>query len=581
MRHILWTHFLILICFSYPEHTSGSNCPERCTCRWINGLPTADCSNLNLTRIPADIPPNVLVLTLTGNHIRHVQNITFLRHNLVHLIKLDLSYCNIGTIDSSAFTGMSNLRELNLDGNSFSQLPSAIYSDIRNLRVLSLRYMLLKTIPNFAFDQLNQLETLDMQSSQINHIEQEGFRGLENLRSLQLNGNQLRRLTLSTLITLKSLQQLDLHNNPWNCNCHVRDVSLWMRKKKVGSGFHPTCTEPAEFRGLAWDQVPIPKFACAPEILTIEAFNILPGKNISIECAVFGDPLPLVMWHYNDVLINATNTTKYETHSQNITTHFVHILIIRNASEADGGNYQCKATNWAGNTTGELQLFQSSGLLTIAETTILLITLLISIGLIICMGVYYVRYKRRRPVLLATLWKNHKTFLGAPDKFRDVTYFKTCDAMPAPPTKPEEAQLLLIDEKLPVPNKETSSNVAENENRSSDAIMLSHDVEAGNEILQTVLDKITTYEEDKDSGIQHEEDNSVRNDSSNENGICTPQDIFTDSDHDSIVKPRTVTFSPNTCVYIESSLRRSPAPTQQHLRINCLPGYDPYLGTAV
>ncbi|XP_055331306.1 amphoterin-induced protein 1-like [Paramacrobiotus metropolitanus] len=542
---------------------SSQLCPEKCTCQWINGYYTADCSQRNLTSIPADIPSNVIVLNLSGNQLRHIENATFTRNNLAHLLKLDLSYCHTATIDSLAFIGMSNLRELNLAGNQLQQLPSAIFTDIRNLRVLSLRHNHLQTIPNLAFNQLNQLETLDMQYSQIHHVDQEGLRGLDQLRSLQLNGNQLRRLTLATLAPLKSLQQLDLHNNPWDCNCHVRDVNAWMRQRRVGSGFLPMCHEPVEFRGRNWDQISIEKFACTPEILSLEAFNILPGQNISVECSVFGDPIPEIFWYFNDNPVNFSNT-KYESYSQNITTHFIHMLIIRNASEEeDGGNYRCFATNWAGNTTGIMPLFQSSGILSATEATILLIVLLLIIFPIMILAIYYCKYKQHPPKLCSTLWKHTP---GIPDKFRCVTYYKTSDAMLTPPSKPEESLLLLTRTE---PNKETTINVIECQNPPSDAVV---PPPYGGSNAYQISD---TSEEDKDSGIQHEEENSsVRNDSSN----GTPQDLFTDSDHESVSKSRTVTFSPNTSVYT-NSMRRSPGPAK--IAVNCLPGYDPYLGTEV
>lgn len=207
----LWVNIPVFLLFSllcFPT-VHASACPKDCICQWRNGLPTADCSNLNLTSIPDQIPSNVLVLDLSGNRIPRVRNSTFLQHNLAHLIKLDLSDCEIEVIEAGAFTAMTNLREINLDGNRFAALPvAAVFGDIRALRVLSLRFNNLHTIPEHAFAALAQLETLDLSSSQINHVDQGGFRGLENLRSLQLNGNQLRRLTVPTLVSLKSLQQL-------------------------------------------------------------------------------------------------------------------------------------------------------------------------------------------------------------------------------------------------------------------------------------------------------------------------------------------------------------------------------------
>ncbi|OQV21280.1 putative Immunoglobulin superfamily containing leucine-rich repeat protein [Hypsibius exemplaris] len=626
---------LLACIFLFVSGTSALPCPNACKCEWRNGLPTADCSNLNLTAIPSNIPSNVLVLDLSGNSIRSVGNSTFLRHNLAHLIKLDLSHCELERLEGGAFRGMSNLRELNLDGNNFPELPHAdVFRDIRSLRSLSLRFNSLRGgIPSDAFEALQQLETLDLSSSQINHIDEEGFGGLANLRSLQLNGNQLRRLTVPTLISLKSLQQLDLHNNPWNCDCRVRDVNQWMHQRQVGSGFRPACAHPAKLQGVAWDAVPTDQLVCAPEILSIEAFDILPGRNISIECAVFGDPLPTVTWYYQHHPVDFhANASKYEAHSQNLTTthhhhHQVHILIIRNASEVDGGLYQCRASNRAGNTTGTLPLFQPTGLLTPIGIAVLAIALLVAVGMLVALVLYCRRCGGNTNILpLSKLWTKDKipslhnggSSSSSSDKFHGVTYFRSSDvtlstssssASATSSAAAEEAKLLLINsDMISVDSSGNKASITNQRERSGNLLLLTveNEVSGGGGDRISSCDLRTTvgqqhcngHEEDKDSGIQHEEDSSVgRNDSS-----AGTQDCFPDSDHESgtgsgpttigttsvtTIPGRSVTFSPNMCAPypVRSSLRRSPALSHGHgqpLKVNFVSSdYDTYLGTEV
>ncbi|GAU87481.1 hypothetical protein RvY_00316 [Ramazzottius varieornatus] len=563
--------------------SSSTSCPSTCRCSWRNGLQTADCSRRNLTTIPPNIPSSIVVLDLSGNPLRSLPNATFAQANLAHLLKLDLSHCSLSDISSLAFSAMSNLRELNLDTNTFTMLNPAIFEPIYSLRVLSLKHNTLPSLPAFSFSPLSQLETLDLQHSQVAHIDTEAYRGLERLRSLQLNGNALRKLQPSSLHPLKSLQQLDLHNNPWNCDCRVRDVQQWMKERKVGSGFEPSCATPLEYHNIPWNSFPVTKFACAPEIVSMEAFDILPGRNISVECGVFGDPVPNVTWYRDRSPINQSTieyfNKKYEVMMRNLSSHFVHVLVVRNASEADGGYYQCLAKNWVGNVTTEIALFRSEAILSIVEVVILLVALLVFLSFVSFMVLYCCRYRNKRPFPLCKIWRekirkslpDEKASLKS-DKFHGVTYFKSSDAtlsnsssLLQPHPISQEATRLLNDKLAPTFTQENET--------SSDG---------------------STNEEDKDSGIQHgsEGSDSLRNDSS-----CTPQDIFPDSDASSIThmpvnvnavtvkSPRNVRFSPSLSSAApcppRSSLRRSPAPSHQQLKVNFVSGYDPYLGTEV
>ena len=46
-----------------------------------------------------------------------------------------------------------------------------------------------------------------------------------------LNDNKIRCITSGAFDKLRSLLQVNLQNNPFNCNCHLRWMSSWIRKK--------------------------------------------------------------------------------------------------------------------------------------------------------------------------------------------------------------------------------------------------------------------------------------------------------------------------------------------------------------
>lgn len=61
-------------------------------------------------------------LNLRGNPISTVKTRSF--HRLEYLKKLDLSECEIATVESGAFEGLQNLQRIYLDGNRLKVLDS-------------------------------------------------------------------------------------------------------------------------------------------------------------------------------------------------------------------------------------------------------------------------------------------------------------------------------------------------------------------------------------------------------------------------------------------------------------------------
>lgn len=51
------------------------------------------------------------------------------------------------------------------------------------------------------------------------------------LYNSSLNDNKIRCITSGAFDKLRSLLQVNLQNNPFNCNCHLRWMSSWLRKK--------------------------------------------------------------------------------------------------------------------------------------------------------------------------------------------------------------------------------------------------------------------------------------------------------------------------------------------------------------
>ena len=82
-------------------------------------------------------------------------------------------------------------------------------------------------------------------------------------------------------------------------------------------------------------------------------------ENVTFLCQAVGEPVPVISWYFNDVMINVSdNSSKYMivSRSLNITTT-ENTLTVYNVTSSDVGTYTCNPSNFIGSTT-------SSGILT-------------------------------------------------------------------------------------------------------------------------------------------------------------------------------------------------------------------------
>lgn len=83
------------------------------------------------------------------------------------------------------------------------------------------------------------------------------------------------------VINLISIHELTLNNNPWNCDCKLRDLREWMTQYNIPLTSSPHCSSPERLSGQSWDQMDLDEFACQPNIVNIDAsINVYEGKFI-------------------------------------------------------------------------------------------------------------------------------------------------------------------------------------------------------------------------------------------------------------------------------------------------------------
>ena len=79
---------------------------------------------------------------------------------------------------------------------------------------------------------------------------------------------------------------------------------------------------------------------------------------VTFSCKATGEPIPVINWYFNDVMINVTDETKYNISNSLNETVLTSLLTITNVQSSDVGTYTCHAENIIG-------IDRSSGILTV------------------------------------------------------------------------------------------------------------------------------------------------------------------------------------------------------------------------
>ncbi|XP_036920684.1 leucine-rich repeat and transmembrane domain-containing protein 2 [Sturnira hondurensis] len=225
-------------------------CPFSCKCDTSNL--EVDCSGLGLTIVPPDLPAATRTLLLLNN--------------------------KLSALPSWAFANLSSLQRLDLSNNFLDQLPSSIFRDLTNLTQLQLRNNSIRTLDRDLLQHSSLLRHLDLSINGLAQLPPGLFDGLPALRSLSLRSNRLQNLDRLTFEPLASLQLLQVGDNPWECDCNLRDFKHWMEwfSYRGGRLDQLTCTLPKELRGKDMRMVPMEMFKYCSQL---EDENTLAGLD--------------------------------------------------------------------------------------------------------------------------------------------------------------------------------------------------------------------------------------------------------------------------------------------------------------
>ncbi|XP_056130633.1 leucine-rich repeat neuronal protein 1 [Lampris incognitus] len=171
-------------------------CPSQCVCEtrpWYtpqsvyHQARTVDCNELHLHKVPANISADTQVLLLQSNNISSI---------------------------TTELQSLSNLTELDLSQNHFTQVDSMGLGSLSQLVTLYLEENQLDELEDFGLRNLSSLEELYMNHNHISSIGPKAFAGLSSLLRLHLNSNRLVAIDRCWFESLPSLEILMIGENP-------------------------------------------------------------------------------------------------------------------------------------------------------------------------------------------------------------------------------------------------------------------------------------------------------------------------------------------------------------------------------
>lgn len=327
-------------------------CPPSCSCKWKGGKQTVECINKSLITIPQGIDPGTQVLEFSGNNLDRLLRERFQKMGLINLQKIFMPRCRIKHIEDQAFSGLTNLVELDLSDNILSQVPTPTFSYYRALMKLNLNGNPIKSLKTGAFEPLQYLNTLDLSMCDIESVEDGAFQGLINLEWLKLDNNKISYIKGSNILP-ENLHGVDLHQNPWQCDCKLLDLRSWLQTYQVPQSIEPVCASPSRLKGYHVKDLDIDDLACVPDVSPTALYlEIGEGRNVSLLCRVSAIPEAKVSWWFQGNVLQNDSTVAPGLHLY----YFVEEgsvdktseLFIFNTNAEDNGTFACVAENPAG-----------------------------------------------------------------------------------------------------------------------------------------------------------------------------------------------------------------------------------------
>ncbi|XP_013171410.1 PREDICTED: leucine-rich repeat-containing protein 24-like [Papilio xuthus] len=369
----LYKPLWLIVIFLNQSECDWLNCGhiEKCHCKWSSGKKTATCSSAGLTNIPR-LSPDIQVLDLHDNALRELNRDTFTGIDLLNLQRLNLSDTKLRRIHNNAFRELIILIELDLSHNELHHLSPEIFDGIDRLRHLILHDNPLKEFYSEQFPILRHLKKLEISKCQLHKIHPLAFSNLRVLETIHAHQNLLSYVHPNTF-NLPFLKTLTLSDNPWYCDCRLRNFHEWFLNANLGNE-EVLCAGPKNFANISWQYIKENEFVCPPQATsnpTVLRAEV--GADISFGCFASGDPKPNVSWYLGKKEIQNLTTDeieikvyKYDVIDNEFNTDMINKssqwmnISISNITDKFSGEWICHANSFVGEASANFTLFLST-----------------------------------------------------------------------------------------------------------------------------------------------------------------------------------------------------------------------------
>ncbi|CAG5024246.1 unnamed protein product [Parnassius apollo] len=170
---------------------------------------------------------------------------------------------------------------------------------------------------------------------------------------------------------LPLLKTLTLSENPWFCDCRLRDFHEWFINANLGSE-EVLCAGPNIHAQSSWRDLKGSEMSCPPTVVSSPSvLRTEVGADITFGCFVNGDPRPVVSWlfHHKEIQNFTSDKSKiciniYKINNQdefnndiiNKSSQWVNVTI-SNVTEKFSGEWKCRAKSSAGESSAFVTLY--------------------------------------------------------------------------------------------------------------------------------------------------------------------------------------------------------------------------------
>ena len=146
----------------------------------------------------------------SNNNIEKLPISTF--NKLHSLQELDLHNTRLSDIKPSMFTGLDNLKSLNLSTNKLTKIMPGVFKEIAKLEILQLGDINASKLDNNVFLGLEYLKVLDLEHNKLTDLPVGLFANLK-LQYLSLKGNKVKQLSSDVFKNQTEMEEFDLSDS--------------------------------------------------------------------------------------------------------------------------------------------------------------------------------------------------------------------------------------------------------------------------------------------------------------------------------------------------------------------------------